>query len=176
MRTFIAVDMPQEVKDELALVQKQFSSAPAKMSIVKDFHLTLKFLGELTPAKVEVVKSCLGRIHFEGFTASVAGVGVFPTENYVRVVWVGIEPEDDVIRLQKLIDDALEKEFPKEKGFKPHLTLARVKFVSDKERFKQQLQQIKIRNIKFAVDSFKLKKSTLSNKGAVYEDLAVFSA
>ncbi|MBI3036207.1 RNA 2',3'-cyclic phosphodiesterase [Candidatus Woesearchaeota archaeon] len=175
MRIFIAIDLPNEVKEALIGAQKQLSFAAARMSIVKEFHLTLKFLGEITPAKVEVVKSCLGKVKFKSFSAAVSGIGVFPSESYVRVVWIGIELEEDVIRLQKLIDDALEKEFPKEKGFKPHLTLARVKFISDKNQFAKQLQRIKIKGGRFAVDSFKLKRSTLSNKGAVYEDLAIYT-
>lgn len=175
MRTFIAVDLPQEAKDELAAIREQLSAAAAKMSLAHDFHLTLKFLGEITPAKVDAVKSCLSRVSFKRFTASFSGIGVFPSESYVRVVWAGIGPEDDFIRLQQQIDKALDKEFPKEKGFKPHITLARVKLVSDKQQFQQQLQQIKIKNVKFAVDSFKLKKSTLSNKGVVYEELAVYT-
>ena len=175
MRAFIAVDLPQEVKDELASVQKQLSAAAARMSPAHDFHLTLKFLGEITPAKADAVKNCLSRVSFKRFTATVAGVGVFPSETYVRVVWIGVEPEEEFVRLQKKIDDALDKEFPKEKGFKPHVTLARVKFVQDKQQFRQQLQQIKAYGVRFMVDSFKLKRSTLSNKGAVYEDLAVYT-
>lgn len=179
MRVFIAIDLPQEVKDELASVQKQLSSASsatAKMSLAKDFHLTLKFLGEITPAKAEVVKSCLGSVRFRSFSAAVSGLGVFPSENYIRVVWIGVEPKNDVLQLQKRIDGSLEKEFPKEKGFKPHLTLARVKFVSDKKQFIQQLRQIKPKIVRFAVEGFQLKKSTLSREGVVYEDLALYPA
>lgn len=176
MRVFVAVDLSQGVKDEFAEIQKQLSATVAGMSMAHDFHLTLKFLGELTPAKVDVVKNCLGSVRFRGFPAALAGIGVFPSENYIRVVWVGIEPEDDIIRLQRGIDDALEKEFPKDKQFKPHLTLARVKFISDKNQFAQKLRQIRIEKIKFAVDSFKLKKSILTKEGAVYEDLAVYFA
>lgn len=178
MRVFVAVDLPEDVKNELVNAQKQLSqaaAAAARMSLVKDFHLTLKFLGEITPAKVDVVKSCLGKVKFKGFAAAVAGIGVFPSENYIRVVWTGIEPEDGFVRLQKLVDDALEKEFKKEKGFKPHLTLARVKFVSDKESFLKQLRLVEVKKIGFSVTDFKLKRSTLSNKGAVYEDLAVYT-
>lgn len=175
MRTFIAVDLPQEAKDELAAIQKQLSTAAARMSLAHDFHLTLKFLGELTPAKVEVVKNALSVVSFKKFTATVAGVGIFPSEDKIRVVWVGIEPKEDIIRLQQGIDAALEREFSNDKQFKPHITLARVKFVSDKQRFQKQLHEIKVRNVKFAVDSFKLKRSTLASKGAVYEDLAIYT-
>lgn len=176
MRTFIAIDVPEEVKVELTTAQKQLASAAAKTNLAHDFHLTLKFLGEITPAKVQVVKSILSNVRFKSFTASISGIGVFPSENYVRVVWVGLEPEEEISKLQKSIDNALEKEFPKDKSFKPHLTLARVKFVSDKKQFAQQLQQIKIKAAKFPVDSFKLKRSTLSSQGTVYEDLAVYNS
>ncbi|HLD97168.1 MAG TPA: RNA 2',3'-cyclic phosphodiesterase [Candidatus Nanoarchaeia archaeon] len=175
MRTFVAIDLPERVKAELLSAQKQMSSASAKLSFVGDFHLTLKFLGELTPAKAEAVKTLLGSVKFKGFTATISGVGVFPSENYVRVVWVGLEPEDNILQLQKSIDCALEKEFPKEKNFKPHLTLARVKFLSDKKQFIGQLRQIKPVRVEFMVDCFKLKESKLSDKGAVYRDLAVYS-
>lgn len=175
MRCFVAVDLPDDVKAALSEAQKQLLQSQAKLSPAHDFHLTLKFLGEITPAKVEIVKNCLSSVKFKPFAAAVAGIGVFPSESYIRVVWAGVGPEDDFIRLQKFVDDALEKEFPKDKNFKPHLTLARVKFVADKEHFIQQLQQIQLKKTGFSVKEFKLKKSALSNKGAVYEDLAVYA-
>ncbi len=177
MRCFVAIDLPQEIKDQLVAAQKQLRQlASAKLSFASDFHLTLKFLGELTPAKAETVKTLLGNVKFKSFTATISGVGVFPSENYARVVWAGIEPEGNISELQKSIDDALEKEFPKDKGFKPHLTLARVKLVSRKEQFIVQLRQITPERVEFVVDCFKLKESKLSNKGAVYRDLAVYSS
>lgn len=174
MRTFIAIELPQEVKDAILEAQGQLSSTAAKLSLAHDSHLTLKFLGEITPAKVDVVKSCLSSVKFKPFAAAVSGIGVFPSESYVRVVWAGVEPEGEVIQLQRSIDDALDKEFPKDKQFKPHITLARVKFVQDKEQFRQQLQKIKVKDVRFVVDSFKLKRSMLSGNGPVYEDLAVY--
>ena len=176
MRCFIAVDLPVNVKEELVSAQKQLSPAAAKMSLAHDFHLTLKFLGEITPAKVDAVKGLLANIKFKSFTANIAKIGVFPSESSARVVWVGVEPEDSFIELQQLADDSLRSEFKMDKGFKPHLTIARVKFVPDKLQLKRQLQQVKIRNVKFPVESFKLKRSTLSSQGAIYEDLAVFNS
>ena len=175
MRCFIAVDLPVNVKEELVSAQKQLSAAAAKMSLAHDFHLTLKFLGEITPAKVDSVKRLLANVKFKSFAARLAGTGAFPSQNAARVVWVGLEPEESFIELQQMVDDALRSEFKIEKGFKPHLTLARVKLVPDKQQFQRQLRQIKIRNIEFPVDSFKLKRSTLSSQDAIYEDLAVYS-
>lgn len=176
MRTFIAIDLPGEVKDSLLEAQRQLPKS-ARLSFAHDFHLTLKFLGEISPAKADIVKNLLGGIKFREFSAAVAGIGVFPSESCVRVAWAGVEPEDDLARLQRLIDEALEKEFPRDKQFKPHLTLARVKFVADKKAFLQQLRQIKVKEVKFDVNSFKLKRSVLrGSAGPVYEDLAVYES
>ncbi|MBI2143621.1 RNA 2',3'-cyclic phosphodiesterase [Candidatus Woesearchaeota archaeon] len=174
MRAFVSIGLPDDAKAALLEAQSQLSTAAAKMNLAHDFHLTLKFLGEISPEKAEAVKNCLGRVKFRSFSAAIAGIGVFPSEDYVRVVWAGIEPEDSVVQLQQKIDGALEKEFPKEKGFKPHLTLARVKLVSDKGLFKRQLPQVQLKRVNFEVKEFRLRKSTLIREGAAYEDLAVY--
>jgi|WetSurMetagenome_2_1015567.scaffolds.fasta_scaffold633985_1 RNA 2',3'-cyclic 3'-phosphodiesterase len=170
MRIFIAIDLPEEVKQYLSSIQLP----EAKISKVKDFHLTLKFLGELTPDKVERVKLLLQEVKFEKFVAATTTIGVFPNENYIRVVWIGLEPEDKILALQQQIEALLCKEFGKEKSFKPHLTLARVKFMADKNSFLQHLKEIKTERKTFAVERFSLKESRLSPKGPEYRDLAVF--
>lgn len=178
MRCFIAIDLPEEVKNELKRLQSEIRSSTAsdlKASFTKDQHLTLKFLGEITPQKAELAKKSLGTCSAKKFTVALDKIGVFPGESYIRVVWVGISPEDEVMKLQKEIDEALQKEFKKEKQFKPHLTLARVKYVVDKKRFLQQLRQIKVKKIKFAVNGFKLIRSTLTGKGPVYDELQIYN-
>ena len=176
MRVFLAIELPQEVRDELAGLQKQLSTAPAKLGFAHEFHVTLKFLGEITPVKVDAVKSCLGNVKFKPFKARLGKPGFFASGKNVRVVWVGIEPADEFIQLQEMVNDALEKDFPREKNFKPHLTLARVKSVSDRNRFLQQLWQLKIGDFPFEVSEFKLKKSTIGSSGAVYDDLALYGS
>ncbi len=177
MRTFIAVDLPQEAKDALADAQKQLSKSSARMSLAHDFHLTLKFLGEINPAKAEAVKRCLENVKFKKFSAAISGIGAFPSESCVRVVWAGVKPEGEFASLQRQIDEALEKEFPKDKPFRPHLTLARVKLVSDKKQFARQLQGLKVKSVEFPVGSFRLKRSALHGKdGHVYDDLGTYAS
>ena len=91
-------------------------------------------------------------------------------------MWVGLNPEEKVLELQKQIDESLKKMFRKENDFKAHITLARVKYIEDKKQFLQQLKNIKVENKKVEVRNFKLIKSTLTPKGPVYEDLAVFDS
>lgn len=172
MRVFVAVDIPKGVMEDLKEIQKYLREAELKP--VKDFHLTLKFLGEVSEPRVEEVKEALKQIKFKSFKAQLTEIGVFPNPNYVRVVWVGVSPED-FISLQKQVDNSLEKlGFKKDNRFHPHLTLARVKFVKDKENFKKIFGNIKIEKREFEVNEFKLIKSTLTREGPIYEDLAVF--
>src|SRR4030042_2347179 len=115
MRIFIAVDIPEDVIEELKKAQKFLKEANLKP--VKDFHLTLKFLGEVPEPKVEKVKDLLKQINFKPFKAQLTSIGVFPNPNYVRVVWVGISPEN-FISLQRDVDNSLEKiGFKKDKRF-----------------------------------------------------------
>ncbi len=171
MRTFIAIELPEEVKQYVKGLQKQLGNA--KLSFVKDFHLTLKFLGEVPEDKIEEIKSLLREIKFENFKTRLTDVGVFPNESYVRVVWIGLE-DGDIKKIQKDIDDKLQKMFPREKRFSAHVTLARVKFVENKEKFIDNIKKIKIEKKEFEVSEFKLKKSTLTKQGPIYEDLETF--
>lgn len=172
MRLFIAIDF-NNLKDYFLDLQRLLPKN-AKLSLTKSFHITLKFLGEVQPNKVEEVIKNLKTIKSGSFTVFLNSIGIFPTENYIRVVWISLKPEDRVVALQKNIDDSLIKLFKKEKDFKPHITLARVKYPEDKEDFIEQLRNIKIENKKIEIKYFKLIKSTLTPKGPVYEDLEVF--
>ena len=176
MRLFIAIEIPEDIKEYISKIQEEIDTTKNKIRFVNkaQTHLTLKFLGEVQPDKVEHIKEDLKKIKFEKFSAYLDSVGVFPSESYIRVIWIGLKPEEPVLELQKTIDENLRKSFKKEKNFKPHLTLARVKYIDDKENFINKLKKIKIENKKIDVNNLKLVKSILTPKGPVYEDLEVF--
>lgn len=173
MRLFIAIDF-NELKDYFVNLQKQLPKN-ARLSLVKSFHLTLKFLGDVQPNISEDVIKILKTIKFESFSVHLDSVGIFPSENYIRVVWVGLNPEDKVLELQQKIDDSLKNFFKKEKGFQPHITLARVKYPEDKKSFVDQVKKIKVESKKIEIKDFRLVKSTLTPKGPIYEDLEIFN-
>jgi 2'-5' RNA ligase len=174
MRLFIALDF-NELEDYFTGLQSLLPEN-AKLSLTKSFHLTLKFLGEVQPNNVERMIECLKKIKFKPFSVFLDSIGIFPSESYIRVVWVGLKPEDEILELQNEIDESLKELFKKEKDFKAHITLARVKYVEDKKSFIQQLKNIKIENKKIQINSFKLIRSTLTPKGPIYEDLAIFNS
>jgi len=178
MRAFIAVEMPEEIKKILLDAQKQINTEKAKIRLARGFHLTLNFLGEVEEKKVEEIKSVLNGIKFKKFNTVLTEIGVFPNESYIRVVWAGLnDSENKITNLQKEVDSKIELlGFKKDTRFHPHLTLARVKFVKDKQDFIKSLKEIKIEKKAFEVNEFKLIKSILTPEGPVYEDLAVFQA
>ena len=174
MRLFIAIDF-NEHKDYFIELQNILPKN-AKLSITKTFHITLKFLGEVQPDSSEKIINILKNIKFEPFSVFLDSIGIFPSENYIRVVWVGLKPEEKILELQKSIDELLKPLFKKEKEFKAHITLARVKYPEDKKQFLEQLKKIKVENKKIEIKDFRLIKSTLTPQGPIYEDLAVFNS
>ncbi len=173
MRTFIAIDF-YSLEPYFKDLQRQIPTDLAKIKMTDSFHLTVKFLGEVPDSDIEKIKSFLAEIKLKPFIVNISELGVFPNENYIRVVWVGFEDNIDIINLQQKIENKLQTIFKKEKRFHPHITLGRVKFVKDKERFIDSLKEIKIEPKTFEVKQFKLIKSTLTSEGPVYEDLATF--
>ncbi len=174
MRLFIAIELPEQVKKYLKELQEECTGI--KASFAKDFHLTLKFLGEVPENKINKIKENLSEIEFEKFKLTLSKVGYFPSESYIKVIWVGAEPEDKVAELQKKVDAAMQKAgFKKDKRFKTHLTIARVRFLEDKEEFIKKMNNLAIEKIGFEVNSFSLIKSTLTKKGPVYEELEKFN-
>ena len=173
MRLFIALDFDDP--EYFSNIQKQIPPDTAKLTLPKTFHLTLKFLGEVPDDKVDELKDRLRQVKFEAISASTDKIGVFPTESYTRVVWVGLKDGDKIIEIQQRVEKALEGMFPKDNRFHPHITLARVKFVKDKVNFIKKLREIKVEPKEFSINGFKLVKSTLTPEGPVYEDLEVFS-
>lgn len=175
MRLFTAIELPEKLGEQMSELKKKLDSEYAKVTITKENHLTLKFLGDVEDSKAEQIKDALKGVEFKQYKAKLDKVGVFPNENYVRVVWIGVKPEEDSIVLKKKIDDVLKDfKFKDDYDFHPHITLARVKFVKDKEKFKELIHSLKTEDSEFSVNEFKLIKSTLMPEGPVYEVIKEF--
>ena len=171
VRLFIAFDVPPDVADELARVQQELPRQG--LSLSRDFHCTLKFLGEVDEKKAAEVAMRLKAVKSAPIEASLAQVGFFSLNESPRVVWMGVDPKDEIAALQKKVDDSLTGLFPKEKSFTPHLTLGRMREALDKESLKA-FSKTRVKHVKFLVDSFALVKSTLTPNGAVHEKVATY--
>jgi len=174
MRLFIAVDF-KELREFFENLQKQIPNEIAKFKLTNSYHLTLKFFGEVEDNKVDLIKENLKKIKIGLSSVTLDKIGFFPSEDYINVVWVGFRDNKGIINLQQQVDSSLKESFKKDNGFYPHITLARVKFVKDKEKFVETLKNIKVEEKTFEIKNIKLIKSTLKPEGPVYEDLGVFS-
>ncbi len=172
MRLFIAVDA-NELENFFISCQDKLPKH-GKFTFPKEFHITLKFLGEVDDDKVEEIKKLLEKVKFEEFTAKTKSVGFFVPSS-LRVVFVEV-PTPEIFELQKKIDEALLPMFPKEKKFESHVTLARIKFVANNKDYIDKIQRLKIDDEKFQVKDFLLVKSTLMPDGPIYEIISKFSA
>lgn len=174
MRLFIAIDISINLKKEILDLQSKITFGRI-ISVSKDnLHITLKFLGEVKDSKDIISK--LENIDFQSFSISADKVGFFPNENFINVVWVGFEDSKKLIKLQQKVEEVL-PDFKKDYNFVPHVTIARVKYLSSEERDK--LKKIKSKSItkkSFNISSFKLIKSVLTIDGLVYEVMKEFKA
>lgn len=174
MRCFISLDLPKEVQKELSEIQKQIFSDDVKLLNVKpeNIHITLKFLGELDEEQLEKAESVLANAKFKKIKAKLDSIGVFPDENFIRVVWVGIDPAEEIDEIHDVLDKELHKEgFPLDKEFENHATLARVKSIKDKKEFVGQLKKIKVKPLEFEINEIHLKESMLTPQGPIYTDI-----
>lgn len=172
MRLFISIELPEEVKDELWKLQEGFKDlAKVKWVAKKNYHICLKFLGEVSESKVEKIKSALKTIKFNSFSTSLNKIGVFPHEGHVNVIWVDVEPADKVINLQSEIEDSLKDLFKRDNRFAVHITLGRVKSIADKKEFIEKLKGLSPNKINFKIEKFHLVESKLSKEGPKYKIL-----
>lgn len=174
MRCFVAVDVEEGLKDSIINLQKQLAGFDAKLVEKENLHFTLKFLGEVDPKRLEEAKDRIKRIAggFGPFEIDVHGVGAFPSLNYVHVVWIGAGKLFD---LQKAVDGCLADMFGREKEITPHLTIARIRSARNKAGLKAFVEKHKEMEMgRMTVKDLRLKKSTLTRSGPVYEDIEVF--
>ncbi len=172
MRVFIAVSIPEKVREEILRIQEKIPFFKGKKTRKENLHLTLKFLGEIDEKEVEKVQERLRKIKFNKFESELSNLGVF-SERFIKIIWLKLDKAEN---LQKKIDESLSDLFEKEHRFMSHITIARVKNIKDKKIFLSDLNKIKINSVKFKVDKFYLMKSVLSDKGPEYEILKEYKA
>ena len=90
MRLFIAIDLPKQLCESLKEVQNKINNEHAKLRLVKSFHLTLKFLGEVNEQILDKISESLSKVNFSSFSLEKTELGVFPNKNHIIVIWVAI--------------------------------------------------------------------------------------
>ncbi|MEM3431470.1 MAG: RNA 2',3'-cyclic phosphodiesterase [Candidatus Micrarchaeia archaeon] len=177
MRAFIAIEIPNEIKERLIQFQEEIKTRFKKeVKIVEpeNLHFTLKFFPEIDENAVEKIKDTIKNIEFDAFEIKCRGLGVFPNENYIRVIWVGGDSNGKLEEIEKILLERLAAiGFKKEKNekFVAHLTLARVKQKINFKDFLVKHKEKDFGSFMITKDMIKLKKSQLTPKGPIYSDL-----
>lgn len=171
MRCFISVDLENDVFDK---IKEEFNIDGVKL--VDKVHLTLKFFGEINEKEVEWIKEQLKRVKFSKFKIRLTKLGVFPNENRINVIWVGLEPQNNIKELQSKVEGVVKDKFPRDDRFQAHATIGRVKFVKDKALLKNKIRDVKVSQEEFEIKDFKLRQSILKKEGSEYVDLETYKA
>jgi 2'-5' RNA ligase len=178
IRSFLAFDIESDtVLNRLATVQRLLVQTGADLKLVEpqNIHITVRFLGNITPAMAEKIFDAMQQVQFAAFNVQINGLGAFPDLRYSRVIWAGITDGADQL---KNVFSQMEHRLhglgfaPDPKGFSPHLTIARVR----SGRNKQQLADFITENANYDFGTInakclRLKKSDLTPKGPIYSTL-----
>jgi 2'-5' RNA ligase len=174
LRSFIALPLLPELQQKMASIQSDLreSGADVKWDSLEKFHITLKFLGdtnsETTNLLTEQLKKAIGHIH--SFDVVFEGVGGFPNIERPRVVWIGTRPNDDVQKLQKLVEQTcIPFGFSREdRQFHAHVTLGRVKGSRGLDRLTARLKSVTFGPSIARCTEITLMRSELKPTGSVY--------
>jgi 2'-5' RNA ligase len=168
LRLFVGIALPPELKLSLSLIATGVPGA--KWVDAGNYHLTLRFIGEIDEGQAEDVDAALSRIRAPRFDVALATVGHFG----LRQLWVGVERNEALQHLHDKIESALTRlGLPSdERRYTPHVTLARLKGTSETRVQAYLRNHALYRAPPFRVEHFSLIASYLTKSGAIYEDQA----
>jgi 2'-5' RNA ligase len=186
LRVFIAVEIPlsirQAIQEQTESLRAALGGGLVRWVPVENMHLTLKFIGDISPANVDMLAQMLTAEAqtCPPFSMEVRGLGSFPTPRRARVIWIGIHAPAALASLQRGIEAAVTRlgYEAETRPFSPHLTLGRVRqqvSASDQQKVRAALEQTSVGALGTAeVTAVHLFKSDLKPSGAEYTCL--FSA
>ncbi len=189
-RIFVAVNLPQEVKNELWGLQERIKEEfknlggvdPQKIirfTLPENLHLTLLFLGYISPEQTEALKRILKETaaKYPSFYLTLKNTRYAPPGMKIpRMIWAEIEKNNELIFLHNNLKKAVmgTREFryfqPEKRAFAPHLTLARLRLFGLKSIATDELPDVEQElDLSFKVQSVEIMQSTLKRTGAEYK-------
>jgi len=161
LRTFIAVEIPshvqKKIQQETEPLRKAIGASLVRWVSIQNVHLTLKFLGDVSPASVDTLTQML-RVEADScpeLDMQISGLGSFPSLRRPRVLFIGIQAPAELEALYRGIESACAR-FGYEsegRGFSPHLTIGRIKqdaSASDQQKVRHALAETKIDSLGIA--------------------------
>lgn len=179
MRLFTGIDLPDEIKERLdVLISHLRNTAHVKWSPAYNLHITIKFIGEWAPERLDELIARLAAIECKNkIDISVEQLGWFPNPHRPRVFWAGVKASPSLAELARATDEAL-VEFgiaAETRPYAPHLTLARIKEAAPLTALQRAVAALKSTDFgRFTAPAFYLYRSRLGAGGSVYTKLHEF--
>ncbi|MDE2227463.1 MAG: RNA 2',3'-cyclic phosphodiesterase [Alphaproteobacteria bacterium] len=171
LRLFVGIALSPELK--LALSRLAIGLPGARWVDPGNYHLTLRFIGEVDEGMASDIDAALTRVRAKRFALTLAGIDSFNA----RSLFVGVERNPDLVHLQEKAESALARSGiePEGRRFAPHVTLARLKGKPDAKLGQFLAAHALFRAAPFDVAQFQLVASYLTKSGAIYEDQAEYA-
>ncbi len=180
-RVFCAVEVLTEararVAEHIASLRHEAPDARASWARAENFHITLKFLGEIGRNRVESLSRAAQRAvaGIPPFDVAIKGAGAFPPHGIPRVLWLGItDASDGLARLQSRLDKECDREGfpPEQRPFHPHLTIARPRVPKGARRLAALHKEMGFEPIGFPVNELRVIRSELGPGGSRYTGIS----
>ncbi len=168
MRLFVALDLPWDLRQRLSALAGGLPGA--RWVPPENYHLTLRFIGEVPAYQAEEVDLALASLRGRGFTLALAGIGTFAKAGRATSLWVGVPRNPELDHLQAKIETALQRAGlePERRRFVPHVSLARLDNVPEAKLAGFVQAHNLFRAGPVAVEHFTLFSSRLGKEQSVY--------
>ncbi len=183
MRLFVSVDLPASLAEAVAAVQDELRPASGlNFTDPEQAHVTLKFVGETDPDRLSTVDDAVERAVSDAdvgpFEVTYGGLGVFPSLEYISVVWLGVERGGAALTR---LHEAVERETtavgvdPETHEFTPHVTLARMDHAGGKDHVQSVVRERSPTVGTTTVEAVSLTESDLGPDGPAYSTVERYS-
>jgi len=179
-RLFVGIQITnsKHIKNLQEDLQKLLSKSHIKWVEPENFHITLKFLGEVDAHTIEPLSQVLEHStkNYKKFSLNSKGLGIFGRAKKPHAIYYGFQENSILISIQRSIEKSMSElgfEFGA-KGFSPHLTIGRVKTLFEKEELFRALQTKNKNSYTFEIGEFQLIKSNLTQEGPNYKVIKSF--
>lgn len=168
IRLFVAVELPPEIR--MCIKDLGRGIPKARPLPEEQIHLTLSFIGEVENSLFQEIRERLFEVKKRPFPLQIKGVGHFPPRGTPKVLWAGVPPTEELVRLKRRVDKVLQScglETEKRK-YSPHITLARLKNSPLPKVIEFLAGNSLLQTPEFTVDSFQLFSSRINQNGAIH--------
>jgi RNA 2',3'-cyclic 3'-phosphodiesterase len=174
-RLFVSIEPPEDVREDLLAIC--YGLPGARWVDSEQFHLTLRFIGEVDGAVFREIDEALAQIDTASFDLTVQGVGHFPPRGVPQVLWAGIERSEALLHLRRKIEVAIVQTGlePDHRKYSPHITLARLQGTHPNKVGEFLARHNLLRTRTFPIDEFHLFSSKLTPKHAIHTCEASYS-